>query len=109
MLEEDDPDDWYDESHMPLAASHETPTGMLTNAVHNPPVTEHSALKWHKLDVPIKEQQENARKSALEARIDVTPQPALSCDVHRYRSSAKSYQDFSLMMNKIVGAKLNQM
>ncbi len=40
---------------------------------------------------------------------DVMPQPALSCDVHKCRSSAKSYQDFSLVMNKIVGARLNQM
>ncbi len=70
VLEEDDPDDWYNESHAPLAASHETPTGMPTNAARNPPVTEHSALKRHKLNVPIKEQRENARKSALEARIE---------------------------------------
>ena len=39
----------------------------------------------------------------------VTPQPALSCDVRGVGlSNVKSYQDFSLVMNKIVGAKLNQ-
>ena len=39
----------------------------------------------------------------------VTPQPALSCDVHDLvRSRVKSYQDFSIVMNKIVGAKLYQ-
>ncbi len=38
----------------------------------------------------------------------VTPQPALSCDVRDVGSSVKSYQDFSSVMNKIVGAKLNQ-
>src|SRR6266702_7848367 len=36
----------------------------------------------------------------------VTPQPALLCDVHWCRSSVKSYQDFSSVMNKIVGARL---
>ncbi len=39
----------------------------------------------------------------------VTPQPALSCDVRDVGvSCVKSYQDFSLVMNKIVGAELNQ-
>ncbi len=39
----------------------------------------------------------------------VMPQLALSCDVHGVElSCVKSYQDFSLVMNKIVGAKLNQ-
>src|SRR6266702_1069101 len=41
--------------------------------------------------------------------IFVTPQPALSCDVRDVGvSCVKSYQDFSLLMNKIVGAELNQ-
>ncbi len=39
----------------------------------------------------------------------VTPQPALSCDVRGVGlSCVKSYQDFSSVMNKIVGAELNQ-
>ncbi len=44
-----------------------------------------------------------------ETRYNVTPQPVLSCDVRGVGLSyVKSYQDFSLVMNKIVGAKLNQ-
>ncbi len=39
----------------------------------------------------------------------VTPQPVLSCNVRDVGLSwAKSYQDFSSGMNKIVGAELNQ-
>ena len=39
----------------------------------------------------------------------VTPQLALSCDMRDVGvSCVKSYQDFSLVMNKIVGAELNQ-
>ena len=39
----------------------------------------------------------------------VTPQPALSCNVRdSVCSGAKSYQDFSIVMNKIVGARLYQ-
>jgi len=38
----------------------------------------------------------------------VTPQLALSCDVRVQLFGVKSYQDFSTVMNKIVGAKLNQ-
>ncbi len=44
-----------------------------------------------------------------ETRYNVTPQPALSCDVRGVELlGAKSYQDFSSVMNKIVGAELNQ-
>ncbi len=39
----------------------------------------------------------------------VMPQLALSCDVRgRVYSGVKSYQDFSMVMNKIVGARLYQ-
>ncbi len=50
-----------------------------------------------------------ALKYVCYATFGVTPQPALSCDVHDLvRSRVKSYQDFSIVMNKIVGARLYQ-
>ncbi|KAH9037972.1 hypothetical protein EDB83DRAFT_2524536 [Lactarius deliciosus] len=64
---EDNLDDWYDERHAPLAVIQETPAP--TSPTHEPPVTEHSALKRRRLDVPFREQRENARRRALEARI----------------------------------------
>ncbi|KAH9166255.1 hypothetical protein EDB89DRAFT_2076021 [Lactarius sanguifluus] len=53
VLEEDNLDDWYDECHTTC----ESPTP--TSATHKPPVTEHSALKRRRLDVPLKEQCED--------------------------------------------------
>ena len=43
-----------------------------------------------------------------ETQYNVTPQPVLSCDVHGTLFGVKSYQDFSIEMNKIMGAELNQ-
>ncbi len=43
-----------------------------------------------------------------ETRYNVTPQPALSCDMRHKSFGVKSYQDLSMVVNKIVGAELNQ-
>jgi len=43
-----------------------------------------------------------------ETQYNVTPQPVLSCDVHGTLFGVKLYQDFSIVMNKIMGAELNQ-
>jgi len=49
------------------------------------------------------------QKGSQNYHLFVMPQPALSCDVRVcLLSGVKLYQDFSEMMNKIVGARLNQ-
>ncbi len=52
---------------------------------------------------------EHSLKLANMTIMCVMPQPALSCNVRDVGvSCAKSCQDFSSVMNKIVGAELNQ-
>ncbi|KAH9165903.1 hypothetical protein EDB89DRAFT_2076344 [Lactarius sanguifluus] len=77
VLEEDDLDDWYDERH----ATRESPAP--TGAAHEPPVTEHSALKRRRLNVPLKEQREDGRRRAHEARTEALK------DIKRVISSKK--------------------
>ncbi len=43
-----------------------------------------------------------------ETQYNVMPQPVLSYNMYEKSFGVKSYQDFSLGLNKIVGAKLNQ-
>ncbi|KAH9028471.1 hypothetical protein EDB85DRAFT_2147867 [Lactarius pseudohatsudake] len=78
VLEEEGLDDWYDERH---AVTHESPAPM--GAAHEPPVTEHSALKRRRLDIPIKEEREDERRCALEARTEALK------DIKRMISSKK--------------------
>jgi hypothetical protein len=65
VLEEEEVNDWYDKSHT-LA----TVIPMPTKDTCAQPVTECSAVKWHKLDIPIQEQRETAKTQALEAHIE---------------------------------------
>ncbi len=93
---------WYRCRTMALTTSLPSPPLMCTKATPacSPPHhlwhTSESATTWPR----------HPRNSLT---LSVTPQPALSCDVcDVFGFGVKSYQDFSTVMNKIVGAKLNQ-
>ena len=100
-------DDWYDENHTPLATKE-----VLIPAEH---ATECSMNKWHRLDVPVREQREHARKLALEACMEALKdiRRIISSKKHKFEGGENGLQAYCAraiqaclhaMVNKKMGA-----
>jgi hypothetical protein len=77
VLEEEEVNDWYDKSHM-LA----TVIPMPTKDTCAQPVTECSAVKWHKLDIPI--------EAHIEALKDI--KSVISLKIHNFEAGRNGLQ-----------------